>query len=372
MRANEFINILTESETSAHINHLEDLVMFEGPKGLLKSIDILQHFAQGEGHSQTTLKWDGSPAIFFGRDENGEFILTDKSGFHAKGYDGKAKSREALQAMFVGRKPTMDKARQQFVSNMVDIFDEYEKATPIEFRGFLQGDLLYYNTPQIVNGTYLIKPNVVQYDVNPKSKIGQRIRQSKTGVVVHRYLGSQYNSTQDAIKQIQGQEVFVMPPVTVQEPVKINTAQIDKMAVFAKEHSKNFAKLFDTNSLKGMIDFPSMLYSYINSKVDTGLEGLGKDFSTWLETKNLSDRKRQNVTKYVQANAETLQALWKVITGIMKIKNALVQKFDSQATNVKQSINGQSGGEGYVINYHGELIKLVPRHTFSAANRVAH
>ncbi len=359
-------------EASARINHLEDLVMFEGPKGLLKSIDILRHFAAGEGHSETTLKWDGSPAIVFGRDEMGQFILTDKSGFTAKGYDGKAKSAKELRQMFTNRKPPMDDARKRFIGNMMDIFDEYEKATPPNFRGFMKGDLMYYNTPPIKDGAYLIKPNIVQYEVNPKSKIGQRIGQSKTGVVVHQYVGDQFNSTEGAIHQIQGTEVFVIPPVFVQEPVKVSTSQIDKMAAFAKRYSNDFANLFNPGNLKGMSDFPNMLYSYINSKVDTGLEGLGTDFVEWLGTKKLTDRKRMNVTQYVDNNREALQALWKVIAGIMKMKDILIQKFDAQASDVRQSINGQSGGEGYVINYKGDLVKLVPRSTFSAANRAAH
>jgi len=366
------INESTIFEASARINHLEDLVMFEGPKGLLKSIDILKHFAAGEGHSQTTLKWDGSPAIVFGRDETGQFILTDKSGFSAKGYDGKAKSRQELKQMFVNRKPPMDASRKKFIGNMMDIFDEYEKATPPEFRGYMKGDLMYYNTPPVTNGAYVIKPNIVQYEVNPKSEIGQRIGASKTGVVVHQYIGDMYQSTEEAIDTMQGTEVFVIPPVTVQEPVKINTAPIDKMAAFAKKHSAGFAELFNPSNLKGMSDFPNMLYSYINNKVDTGLDNLGSDFLEWLNTKKLTDRKRENVTNYVQENQESLNALWKVVSGVMKMKDALVQKFDSQASNVKQSINGQSGGEGYVINYNGELVKLVPRHTFSAANRAAH
>jgi len=360
------------NEASARINHLEDLVMFEGPKGLLKSIDILKHFAEGDAHNQTTLKWDGSPAIVFGRDDNGQFILTDKSGFSAKGYDGKAKSKEALKAMFVGRKPPMDAARKQFIGNMMDIFDEYEKATPQDFRGFMKGDLLYYNKPKIQNGAYIIKPNIVQYEINPKSKIGQRVGQSKTGVVVHQYIGEQYRSTELAIKQMQGTEVFIIPPVYVQNPVKINTAPIDKMAAFAKKYSQNFADLFNPVALKGMSDFPNLLYSYINSKVDTGLDNLGADFTQWLNTKKLTDKKRLNITQLVEGNKETLQALWKVITGIMKMKDHLVKQFDSQASDVRQSINGQAGGEGYVIEYNGELVKLVPRHTFSAANRAAH
>jgi hypothetical protein len=359
-------------ETTGHINHLEDLVMFEGPQGLLKSIDILKHVATGDGHNQISVKWDGSPAIIFGRDDNGQFVLTDKSGFAAKGYDGKAKSAQELKQVLVNRKPTMDASRKKFVGNMMDIFDEYEKATPDNFRGYMKGDLMYYNTPPLENGAYVFKPNVVQYEVDPKSEIGRRIGQSKTGVVIHQYIGNQFNSTEEAVKQMQGNEVFAIPPVIVRPPGKINIAPLDKMAAFAKQHSNDFANLFNPQNLKGMADFPNMLYTYINNKVDTGLENLGSDFVEWLNTRNVSDRKRTNITNYVKQNQKTFNALWKIITGIMKMKDSLIHQFDSQANNVKQTINGQPGGEGYVINYNGELVKLVSRHSFSAANRAAH
>jgi hypothetical protein len=53
--------------------------------------------------STTSVKWDGSPAVVFGVDENGNFILTDKSGFTAKGYDGKAKSAKEIETMIKRR-----------------------------------------------------------------------------------------------------------------------------------------------------------------------------------------------------------------------------------------------------------------------------
>lgn len=41
------------------MNHLEDLVLDEGPAGLFRAIKLLHAFAEGDAHSQTTIKWDG-------------------------------------------------------------------------------------------------------------------------------------------------------------------------------------------------------------------------------------------------------------------------------------------------------------------------
>ena len=89
MRFHEFK--LTESklfEAEARIQHAEDVVFWEGSKGAARAIESLKKLEQG-GHNDVTIKWDGSPAVIFGRNENGEFTLTDKSGFQAKGYDGR-------------------------------------------------------------------------------------------------------------------------------------------------------------------------------------------------------------------------------------------------------------------------------------------
>ena len=86
MRYAEF-KILKEAE--ARIQHAEDVIFWEGSAGAMRVLQSLRNMAKDD-HKNVTLKWDGSPALIFGRDEQGEFVFTDKSGFGAKGYDGKS------------------------------------------------------------------------------------------------------------------------------------------------------------------------------------------------------------------------------------------------------------------------------------------
>lgn len=353
------------------INHLEDLILAEGPKGLERAISILRSFAEGKAHKATTIKWDGSPAIVFGRGENGQFILTDKSGWSAKGYDGKATSRKALEAMLANRPAPMDDARKAFIKQMGSIYDEYERATPKDFRGFFAGDLMYFNTPPVVDGRYVFKPNIVEYKVVTGSKIGQRIAQSKTGIVVHNYEGDQYSDVEQATQAIQGKEVFVIPPMYVAHPSKINTKPIDKLADYARKHAADLKGLFDPQKLKGIADIHALVYKYVNNKVDTGLEGLGKDFGEWLNTQKLTDSKKRNIANYLSENAKGMNALWAMITGVMKLKDYLIQEFDAHPSDVEQNIGGQPGGEGYVVSHPSGKVKLVKRGGFTAANRAA-
>ena len=72
-------------------------------KALHKHLPGIQR-AAAEPAKTNTIKWDGKPAVIFGRNERGEFILTDKSGFLAKGYDGMAKSPQDIERIMNMRK----------------------------------------------------------------------------------------------------------------------------------------------------------------------------------------------------------------------------------------------------------------------------
>jgi hypothetical protein len=50
------------------------------------------------------------------------------------------------------------------------------------------------------------------------------------------------------------------------------------------------------------------------------------------------------------------------------VKNNIVYQLDAQQKTIKSTVNGVSGGEGYVVNTGAGLLKLVNRSHFSAAN----
>ena len=86
MRFVEFRNIQRKQlMEDARIQHAEDFLFYDGSAGAVRVLNSLEKLEKGV--EDVTLKWDGSPAIIFGRNENGRIVLTDKSGFTAKGYD---------------------------------------------------------------------------------------------------------------------------------------------------------------------------------------------------------------------------------------------------------------------------------------------
>jgi hypothetical protein len=374
MKFNEIKNEYFLAE-AARIQHAEDIIFWEGSAGAKRVIKSLQQLAQ-EGHKDVTIKWDGSPAIIFGRNENGEFILTDKSGFTAKGYDGRSKSPEELEQMFLNRsggKNRENPSYQAFAANMKDIFDEYEKAVPADYRGYFKGDLLYFNKPELKNGNYVFKPNIVEYAVDANSDLGKRIGASKTGVVIHRQVQPDGAETPLQDPDIfLGNEVLVVPPISVEKPAEVDSQQLNALATLVDKNSAGIDQLLNAQSLKQLqlSNFSDILYAYTNSKVDTGLQNLGKDFEQWLPGSKLSKRKKQNVMQYIQQNSAAFTALWQTVNAIMQVKDNIIAQFDAHDSTVKQRIPGHGqGGEGYVLAHPEGDIKLVPREFFTKANR---
>jgi hypothetical protein len=371
-------SILKEAE--ARIQHAEDFIFWDGSAGAVRVLQALKNL-EGESHKDVTIKWDGSPAVIFGRNADGEFIFTDKSGFSAKGYDGKSKSADDLAAMLGNRPgaknpdPGKRAGYEALINNMKDVFDEYEKATPKDHVGYFKGDLLYFNKPDMENGNYVFKPNIVKYTVDAKSDLGKRIGASKTGIVIHRQVDE--TGAESMLKDpniFLGNEVVVVPPISVERPADAPNDEIRQLEAIIKQNAAGIDELLNIQTLTAakMKAFPQMLYKYTNSKVDTGLDNLGADFAGWLEAEpKVSDAMKNKVLQYIKQHASAFNAMWKTVSAIMKVKDNIISQFDSHDQTVKQSIPGHSdtGGEGYVLAHPEGDIKLVPRATFTKANR---
>jgi hypothetical protein len=370
MRFNELIN-----EAEARIQHAEDLVFFQGSAGAKRALDSLSSMGTG-GHTNATIKWDGSPAVIFGRDENGEFILTDKSGFGAKGYDGKSKSADDLEQMFLNRSGGKNRDKPGYVAfagRMKALFPIMEKAVPIEHRGYFKGDMLYFDTPTNNKGVLQFTPNTVTYTVQADSDIGKKILASSAGVVIHRVVDA--DGTEAPLKDydiFQGNKLLVLPPVVAQTAPEVNLDKLNNLKSIVAKNGPAIDSLLDQSTLKQMqvSDFANILYNYTNTKVDSSLKNLGKDFVQWLTSNpKISKNKQQKIIEYIKQHMKAFQAMWQTVSGIMEVKDDIITQMESKQTDIKASIAGKPGGEGYVLANPGGDIKLVNRSEFSKANR---
>jgi len=371
MRAFEFLKQLTEAKVGRDLQHAEDLVIVDGSQGAMEALDEIAKLAKSV--EDVTVKWDGSPAIYFGRNESGEFVLTDTAGFAAKGYDGKVTSADNLEKMLLSRGKEVTPERQKFAAGMGSLWPKFEAMVDPSFRGYIKGDLLYYNRPpQDKDGDFVFTPNTVTYNIPAESNIGRRIANSSAGVVIHSYTDLQGNTqpVKGGIKGIKLEgPVMVQGPVTVNHIPNIDQARIDKVKQYVSQHANEIDSLLDDTKLAAdkMSDFKNVLYTFVNQSVDTGdLKNLNKRFEQWLSSSKVSGPKQQKVLAYRQSHARAFEAVFNTLEQIMQIKDDVVDQLD-QAAEVKASIAGKRGGEGYVIGK--SKVKLVPRLHFTAANR---
>ena len=355
-------------ESDARIQHVEDFAIWHGSKGVAKSIETLKNLEKSP--ENVTVKWDGSPAVIFGRNENGEFVLTDKSGFGAKGYDGKVTSKNDMASMFLRRgKEAPDANRKTFVKQMTNIWDIYEAATPENFRGYVHGDLLYFTKPGFEDGHFVFTPNTVTYRVRGNSDIGKQISKSQSGVVLHAKIELDGTKSKVDISELNSGNLLIMPPVTLTKGPRVQADDLDKVASIANSSANKIDMLLDDNFLKSnkLSSFKNALYTYVNNMTKARkLDNLTGDWSKWIATAKMSEQMKDRMNNHVNNNAEGMKALFTVIMGIMKVKNDIIAQLDASDADVEAYTNGQRGGEGYVIG-QGDS-KLVNRSGFSAAN----
>ena len=74
-------------EAKGHLDHPEDLVFLEDEQGARRAIDAI--IKTVENPQTITIKWDGYPALIFGRGPDGNFTIMDKHMFNKKDGTGR-------------------------------------------------------------------------------------------------------------------------------------------------------------------------------------------------------------------------------------------------------------------------------------------
>jgi hypothetical protein len=352
--------VLTEAE--ARIPHLEDLVFDKGTRGIEEALAIMQHAAEDTSKT-TTVKWDGKPAIIWGRKPTGEFVLTDKSGFGAKGYDGLATSPDMIARIMNMR----GGERGELIGIYSKLFPMLRRATPENFRGFIQGDLLYTQTPPEVSGEYVFKPNFVEYHIPASSKLGQRIGNSEVGIAAH----TRYKTQDAAPEAIHHVKLEPVPGLLVIEPtvkdiknVSLNPGMVKQLRQIERTQGPAINSLFNPADLRAaqITDLPALCKQYINSRIMTDYKDLLPGFGAWLQ-QHVTPRKFNNIVEYLQSPRSNMDGITAAFTAFLllhEIKTDMLQQLDRQ----------QPGQEGWVLATPAGRAKLVNRFGFSAGNRI--
>jgi hypothetical protein len=347
------------------IEHLEDLVFRRGTQGILDALEIVRHATEAPKKT-TTAKWDGKPAVIFGRKPaTGEFVLTDGSGFEAKGYDGLATSPRMMAEIQNRRSGD----RTQLIELYATLFPVLEAALPNGFRGYVNGDLLYMQTPPEIAGNYVFRPNTVEYKIPARSNLGQRIGNSNIGIAIH----SMYADQGDARQPLKGVNFNEVPGLMLERPANpsnltTDSAKVTQLKQLVRSSGAAINTLFNPVELRAnkITDLAKLCVDYINTKVGTPLnpQTLLPEFGEWLKTK-VTPQKFRNIVEYLQSPTSNTQAMAAAFTAFLLLH-------DIKMDILRQADLEHPGQEGWVMATPAGYAKAVNRfdpNAFAAQNR---
>jgi len=357
---NQGMSVIVEG---ARIEHPEDMIFDYGSKGALSALTKLQQLP--DQAKDITIKWDGKPAIIFGRDTDGKFVLTDKSGFTAKGYQGMARSPAELEKIMQQRGGD----RTELVNVYKFLWPKLEAQTPSNMKGYVMGDLLYVGKPKEVNGNYTFTPNTVTYSIDKDSDVGQDIGQSSAGVAIHTYKRDQEDTGvpfSDIDQLGKGDVLFVSPKMTTTVELDLPIKELRQIEQTVRKNSQKIDAIFNPQTLREykLANLPALMKQYANFKVREGnFENMAQGFIDFTKTK-VSEPKQQRIEQVVSDNQQAVTAVFAIFRMIAAIKTRMVRELDREGSGIRASIDGEPGHEGYVASG----IKLVDRLRFSKSN----
>jgi hypothetical protein len=379
------------ASANTHLTHLEELVLTQGPKGydmarsfLLELLETLK--GNSRSHVQTSVKWDGAPAMFVGIiPENGRFFVGTKSIFN--------------------KVPKINYTEEDIIENhghapgLVDKLTKALKYLPsLGIKNILQGDFMFddemLDTVDIDGEPhYRFKPNTIVYAVPVNSNLGQEIGQSKFGIVFHTTYesldsGAAFGADVSNLNRVPGiwyDDAFF-------------TDDTGTVTLTANEETKITELVEKADSVNQKIDYndiPSaFLNVYINSEIKAGafLQDPEKSFLGFINWYSVRIEKRISNLKSEKGRAratatgeqalqsindkkEDILNLFRVSRLLFEAKNVFIEKYNNAVYNTKHFVDDGSGDlvatnpEGYVaVDHEGNGIKFVDRLEFSRAN----
>ena len=382
------------------MEHLEDSVLNFGVKGARDAINFLQSLRDMLSGStsraiNTTVKWDGAPAIFAGVDPtDGKFFVAKKGIFN--------------------KNPKIYKTESEIDADLSgDLGDKFKLALrhlpKLGIEGVVQGDFLYSSDTlgtDTIDGEKVttFHPNTIVYSVPYNSDLGRTIRNSSIGIVWHTtYTGDSFESMKASFgKDISSKlkntkevwhtdatykDVSGSATMTEKETAAITSILSQAGKVFRKIDSKVL------NAISSDEEIRTRIKTHFNTKVRAGekitnpkahvrdlLNYVIKYYDKQIESKKTEkgkapwiEKKKSMMRFFGGSNMSDLTQIFTLMNHIIDAKELIIKKMD-KASSIGTFLKTRNGyevtaPEGYVaINNDGDAVKLVNRMEFSRAN----
>lgn len=362
---------LTIVEAKGHLDHPEDLVFLRGSQGASDAVDAMVNTVKNP--KAITIKWDGYPALIFGRGPDGKFAIMDKHMFNKKDSTGRyIFSPKQFQQYDTER--GVDRSQLHELIN--NIWYGLEKAD--KGKGYYWGDLLFSQPLKPANdGLYHFRanPNGISYTVDPKSEIGKEFSGKKAGIVVHQFIPANAVSTDQAtplngtIGNLRNEgDVAIVPakmPMTPKLTIDKNLVRNANAAI--SKYGSAVDELMNS-APQAASAFQQLFTTYINKKiVSKNLNNLVNDFYQYFESRPMTDKMRDKLTQHLDQNKEGVIGAFAIWIALYNLKMSVVDQLNKAAEEAPVQGYLQDGTrtqEGFV----SQGLKLVDRMGFSAQN----
>jgi len=386
---------------NTHLEHLEDDILNNGSEGGKASIAFLrslgQMLSQGNANKsiKVTTKWDGAPAIICGTDPStGLFFVGNKSVF--------AKTQPKICTSEYG----VNKYYPSGGLNSI-LKDCLKYLSKLNIEGVIQGDLLFTEGTKSITTIggkqcVVFQPNTITYAIPLDTELGQRVNNSKIGIVFHTtYSGSTMEGMSAGfgvdVSPYQGHDDIAVfssdfsdasgsANFTMAELRTFNAA-VNKAEGSLKQASKFLDAMSGTDRYAFNLIFKQFFNTYIRAgrNIPSANTVVG-DFAayyTQLLDKEIKSKKtpsaikkwmqiKHNGLKFISQNRQSIYmtaASYKNLTAAKLIVIRKLENVKDIGTFLKDG-NGYkvTAPEGFVAIKAGRAMKLVDRLEFSVAN----
>ena len=381
--------LIKEAKANTHLTHLEELILTQGEAGYKQAREVLIELIKNlKGNSNakvnTTVKWDGAPAMFVGiNPDNGRFFVGTKSVFNK---DPKINYTDEDIERNHGQAPGLAVKLKKAL-----------KVLPIlGIKGILQGDFMFDDSTlktQTIDGVkhYVFRPNAITYAVEADSQLGKQLEAAEFGIVFHTAYksldsGAEFGANVSGLRRT--------PAVWFDDAFFKDTTGT---VLLTNDEAKKVASLIKSaDAINVNYDkLPSALLNiHLNNEVRANefVENPKKSyevFKAWVQgridkkvDKLKSERGKQKAIAAGEAQIASIEDAKQDIINVFNLSKLLseaklvfVRKYNNAVYNTKHFKDDGKGGlavtapEGYVaIDRFGNGVKLVDRLEFSRAN----
>ena len=256
----------------------------------------------------------------------------------------------------------------------------------LNIKNILQGDMMYsINELKTWKNHVSFKPNVVEYNIPNDTRLGQRILQSKMGIVFHTAWNQKLT---EATYKIDVGALTSSDNVWFRDASLVNA--LGPEVFFESSDSEDFTYILNflkntkvprsvsnyfvvNESIKSLInryingtiresqkqfqysDFLLYVYEHLNKNIDEAKKQ---------ETKDNRTKIKEEIMRWFAKNQQYIDIMFEMYTSVIVAKEMVLSKLN-QMKDI-ETVNSLT--EGYVVSLNNHVVKLIDRPKFSYEN----